>query len=77
MTGGDGDDVAHAVVAAVADRKGVDETDLDPRLNSVVDPDALNAVFKDGTGRLSFEYHGFRVTVDSGSGVDLEPLDGD
>ena len=75
--------LSHAVVEAVADREGVDVTELEPPafepLYSVVDPDALDAVFApthDGgqraTGSVTFEYEGYTVTVDSDGTVDLE-----
>lgn len=75
--------VSHAVVEAVADREGVDVTDLEPPafepLYTVVDPDALDAVFApthDGkrrtSGSVTFEYEGYTVTVNSDGTVDLE-----
>jgi hypothetical protein len=54
---------SEAVVAAVADRAGVDRTDLPP-LFEAVDPDALDALFADRRpGRVAFEYAGYEVTV--------------
>lgn len=62
-----------AVVDAVAKAEGVEPTDLPTPLATAIDPDALNAVFRDGTGRLSFDYHGYRVTVDQEGAVEVAP----
>lgn len=62
------------VLAAVADREGVDPVDLEPPLHDVVDPDALEALFTDsvdGAARenvsAEFTYRGHRVLVDGGT----------
>jgi hypothetical protein len=66
------EDSSYRVVEAVARRKGVDPTELETRLNDVVDPDALDRLFSDGsgareppTGRVEFRYCGYDVTVSS------------
>jgi len=56
--------VSEAVLVAVAAREGVPEAELDPPLYEAIDPEALDAVFRDTSGRISFEYCGYRVTVD-------------
>lgn len=62
-----------AVVEAVAREEGIDPIELTPTLNSVVDPDALDALFSPTDAeslrscRVEFEYHGYRVTI-SGTG---------
>lgn len=53
------------VVEAVADELDVDPTDLEIPLIEVVDPDALDALFK-GQGRsgvIRFSYYGYQVVV--------------
>lgn len=58
------------VLAAVADREGLDPTELTDPLYRAVDPDALDHLFRGtetGAGRVVFEYHGYEVTV-CGSG---------
>ena len=71
-TGAQVEDPSYRIVAAVARREGVDPTALRPRLNDVVDPDALDRLFSDGsgrreapTGRVEFRYCGYDVTVSS------------
>ena len=71
-----------AVVEAVADERGVDETALEP-LYEVVEPDALERLFAprpDGsprtTGRVIFEMAGCEVTVRSDGKVRATPLPG-
>lgn len=54
---------SQSVVWAVAEAEGVDPTDL-PSLHDVVDPDALDALFRGQTrATVTFEYHGYTVTV--------------
>lgn len=60
----------HAVVESVAQRAGVDETELPP-LYDAIDPDALDAIFdhrgdwpSDAGPRVIFSYAGFEVTVE-------------
>lgn len=68
------------VVAAVAEREGVNPTDLHQPLDSVVDPEALNDIFADRLdgkrrpgGRVVFEYYGYTVTVEDEGEVTVEP----
>ncbi len=63
--------LTEAVLAAVADREGVDLTELKTPLNDVVDADALDALFRDGTGQVTFDYGGYTVTVDHAGDVTL------
>lgn len=51
--------VTRAVIEAVAAREGVAPTDIDEPLYEVIDPDALDNLFTDTTGRVVFEYHGY------------------
>lgn len=54
---------SEAVVMAVAERKGVGPTEVPP-LHDVIDPDALDDVFRGRrSGRVTFEYAGYEVTV--------------
>ena len=54
---------SEAVVATVAERAGTDPVALPP-LYDTIDPDALDAIFRDGRpGRVSFGYAGYEVTV--------------
>ncbi|WIV68664.1 HalOD1 output domain-containing protein [Natrialbaceae archaeon AArc-T1-2] len=74
---------SQAVVEAVADAESVPPESLCPPeydpLHSVIDPQALDALFEpraDGTprssGRVSFTFCGYDVTVDSDGTVTLE-----
>lgn len=69
----EGRTASEVVVATISELKGVDPTTLRP-LHEVVDPEALDTVFRDGAGRVSFEYEGYAVTVDNESGVEASPL---
>ena len=67
-------DYTAEVLQVVADREGVDPSELPVPLNDVVDPDALNAVLESGDAHVTFEYYGYRITVDSEAEVDVTPL---
>lgn len=68
------------VIEEVADHEGVDPTALKTPLYDCIDPDALDAVFQGGrdgagpaSGRVEFEYHGYRVIVEPPGRVQVEP----
>ncbi|WP_436931461.1 HalOD1 output domain-containing protein [Halosimplex halobium] len=69
-----------AVVRRVADREGVDPGELATPLYSVVDPEALDALFRPGDadalaarGAVHFEYLGYEVRVDADGDVAVTP----
>jgi len=63
-----------AVIEAVADEKGVDPRNIIDPLFESIDPDALNTICQNNPVEVSFEYHGYRVTVDSEHNVDLDEV---
>ena len=76
------------VIAAVADREGVDPTDIEPptydALYDVINPEALDSLFsprEDGTprasGRVEFPFCGYHVTVTSDGTVEVEDAPAD
>lgn len=80
--------LSQSIVEAVAEREGVDVTEVEPPeyepLYTVVDPGALDELFSRtpgardrGPGRVHFEYAGYAVTVDSDGRVDLEEVAGE
>jgi len=67
------------VVAAVAERKGAEPSELEP-LYRTLDPDSLDDLFTEdgdapdqGVDHLTFDYAGYRVTVSRDGTVDLAP----
>lgn len=64
--------VSEAVVKAVADAENVEPIELQP-LYDVIDPDALDSLFRPhaARGRITFQYHGYTVEVDGNSTVSL------
>lgn len=64
--------ICDEVVTRVAEREGVDELDLDVPLFDVVDPDALESLFRNTNGTVRFQYHGYDVTVDHRGTVEVE-----
>jgi len=68
---------SHDVLREVTQVHGVSPVELTPPLGSVVDPDALDAMFaedSDTTGQVSFEYAGCLVTVHSDGDIDVSEL---
>ena len=70
--------ISETVVTAVAEAKDVDPLDLDP-LYTVVDPDALNSVFRPTTGspptsmELHFSMAGCQVVIHGDGEVVVTP----
>jgi len=66
------------VVRELSDAKGVDQECIDPLYNTV-DPDALDAIFRDLPdgpkrvgGRVEFTHEGYDVTVRADGGVSVD-----
>ncbi|WP_225335453.1 HalOD1 output domain-containing protein [Halomicrobium urmianum] len=74
--GRDQTEIVAAVVDAVADANDVSPLEMKP-LASVVDPDALGALFRDSadSGSITFRYVGTQVRVDSDGGVTVTDCD--
>ena len=67
--------LSSAVVEAVASAEGVEPFDLSEPLYDAINPDALDALFAGNDGRVTFEYHGYRVTAHASGEVDVEAVD--
>lgn len=72
-------DITTRVVERVAEKEGVDATDLTQPLDQVVNPDAINALFStrgDGTARscgtIQFTYLGYEIVIDSEHNISIE-----
>ncbi len=63
-----------AVVESVAAREGVPPSELSAPLAESVDPEALDQLFRNRTGRVVFEYLSYEVTVHDSGDVALELL---
>lgn len=64
--------LSEAVVKAVAREDGVEPENLEP-LYEVIDGEALDTLFRDGQGEVTFSYSGYEVTVDHRGAVMLTP----
>lgn len=64
--------LSQAVLSAVAIREGVDETELPEPLYDAIDPDALNTLFRNTTGHVTFCYIDYIVTVESNGTVTID-----
>lgn len=63
---------SEAITMGIAERKGVDQTDLPP-LYEVVEPEALDRVVdNENSCRVSFEYAGYEVTVEGANAVTID-----
>jgi hypothetical protein len=67
--------VSLQVVECVADLENVAPSELSVPIADVIDPDALDTLFRNTTGQLTFEYHGYTVSVDSEGTVEVTSLD--
>lgn len=65
--------VGYRILATVAEKEGVDAWDLETPLYDVIDPDAMEALFRDGRGTVTFEYLDYVVTVDHEHAVEVAP----
>lgn len=70
---GDTRSATEAVIMEVAERNETPPEELNPPLYDVIDPEALESIFRGETGEVSFEYHGYVVTVDHEGSVRLKP----
>ncbi|WP_135302229.1 HalOD1 output domain-containing protein [Haloarcula amylovorans] len=68
--------LSDAVFEAVAAREGIDPTELPEPMFPLIDPDALDSLFRRGTGRVAFEYLDYEVTVESSGDISVDALDG-
>jgi len=66
--------LAGEVVSAVARAEDVDPTDVEPPMFEAIDGDALDRLFRETTGHVTFEYSDYEVTVTSEGDVSLEQL---
>ncbi|THE64796.1 hypothetical protein D8Y22_11095 [Salinadaptatus halalkaliphilus] len=70
---------SQAIIERVAQREGVDVTDIEPPayepLYAVVNPDALDALFQSASRpnpvRVTLEYEGYDIVVHSDGDVDV------
>ena len=62
---GDTSSASERVLDAVATEEGCSPLDFDRPLNDVIDPDALDAIFREDapTASVAFPYLGYRVVV--------------
>lgn len=63
MSHSSSDSLTDSIVDAVARREDIGPTELREPLYGVINPDALEQLFQDGSGKLTFQYHGYTVTV--------------
>lgn len=78
---GDRAELVVDIVSSVANANGVDPIELEPRLNDVVDSDALERLFSDRAngaprsgGRVVFTLCGCEVTIQSDESVEVRPV---
>ena len=73
----EGASVSLKVVEEVADREGTDPAELHPPLHTVVDTEALDALFRSTpstartNGSVEFEYQGYKIRIDGSGEVQI------
>lgn len=67
-------DVTSVVARALAEKENVSPASLSPPLYDVIDPEALEDLFRNTSGRLVFEYGEYEVTVDDEYTVDVRTV---
>jgi hypothetical protein len=66
-----------AVINEIAEEEDINPVNIKPPLNTVIDADALDRLFAGSErtdGRVTFEYSGYRVTIDSDGNVEIDHL---
>lgn len=69
--------VTEAVIEAVADYADVEKTELQEPLYDAIEPDALDRLFYNGQGKITFEYLEFIVAVDDEYKVEIASVNDD
>lgn len=60
---GDAESVCELIVHEVADREGIEPWTVAEPLYDSINPEALETLFRGSSGRVTFEYMGYVVTV--------------
>ena len=66
--------LSSTVLTAIADREEVDPVDLSEPLFSSVDIEAIDRLFNQGEGSVTFEYLNYEVVVHSDGNVDVREV---
>jgi len=66
----DTETLSTAVIAGIASQLSVEPTDLDTPLFEAINPEALDTLFRDSTGAVTFRYENYDVTVHSDGRVE-------
>ena len=69
--------LSELVIEKVAQYKGVNELDLEKPLYDAINPDALETLFRDGRGEVTFHYLDLLVRVNSERDVEVRSVDWD
>jgi hypothetical protein len=69
------DSLSYEIIEAIADAEGVDPLELSIPLYDAIHPEALDSLFRDTTGHLTFEYHDYLVTVDHEGTVEVASVE--
>lgn len=60
---GDPMSVSERIVLEIADREGIDAREVPVPLYDAINPEALESLFRGNSGRVTFEYMGYLVSV--------------
>lgn len=65
--------LSEPVMEAIAAAENVEPGEVSTPLYDVIDPDALDALFRDTNGSVTFTYRDYEVTVDDSGHVAVLP----
>lgn len=72
MVQGQTDDrLSSEITSAIAEREGIDDEELPKPLYETIDVEALANLFRDGSGRVIFDYLDYKVTVDNKQNIEV------
>lgn len=69
------DSVGEIIVLKVPEREGIDAREVQVPLYEIINPEALAHLFRGRSGRLTFDYMGYRVTVTHEHEVTIDDRD--
>lgn len=70
--------VSSRIIHTIASVEGVDASELDPPLYDAINPDALDALYREDSSTVPtvmFEYNDYQVMVFASDDIEVKPID--
>ena len=77
MSERDRSSLSMAVINEIAKHEGVDSVNLSEPLAETINPDALDALFTGGSGKVQFEYLEYHIEITHDGSIAVQPLVGE